>query len=133
MDKFHTRLRQVMFFKGIRQADIVERTGIEKSKISRYVNGHNKPNAAALTKLAEALDVTPSWLIGEGDDLSGADLSRMSADRFLDTEKIQNTAPIIAEVITREELDLVVAFRAADETQKQIVRLTLGVKRKGTK
>lgn len=133
MDKFHTRLRQVMLFKGIRQADIVERTGIEKSKISRYVNGHNKPNAAALTKLAEALDVTPSWLIGEGDNLSDADLSRMSADRFLDTEKIQNTAPIIAEVITSEELDLVVAFRAADETQKQIVRLTLGVKRKGTK
>ena len=78
MGDFQTRLKQIMFFKRIRQADIVERAGFQKSNVSRYVTGKTKPNGEALAKLAAALGVSPEWLIGEGPDLTRDELSRMS-------------------------------------------------------
>lgn len=78
MGDFQTRLKQIMFFKRIRQADIVERTGFQKSNVSRYVAGKTKPNGEALAKLAAALGVSPEWLIGEGPDLTRDELARMS-------------------------------------------------------
>lgn len=74
MSIFQERLRKTMFFKGIRQVDITERTGIDKSKISRYVSGQNMPSGDTLAKLANALGVSAAWLAGEGPDMDPVDL-----------------------------------------------------------
>lgn len=69
---FQTRLKRAMFLQNVRQADLVKKTGISDAKISCYVNGKYKPNAATLAKLAAALDVSPSWLIGEIEEMKRA-------------------------------------------------------------
>lgn len=61
---FTQRLRQAMFFKAIRQSDLVYRTGIDKGSISSYINGRYKPSADNIKKIADALGVTADWLLG---------------------------------------------------------------------
>ena len=79
MSIFQQRLRQAMFMKGIRQADIADRSGIDKSMVSRYVAGKNMPGGDALIKLAAALGVDPVWLSGEGPDVDPYDLIEKSS------------------------------------------------------
>lgn len=76
MGDFQQRLRQTMFFKGIRQKDISDRTGISDSKISSYVGGRYKPNAETLAKIANALGVDAAWLAGEGPDAEPEEFTR---------------------------------------------------------
>ena len=74
MSTFQQRLRKAMFMKGIRQAEIAERSGIDKSKISRYVGGKNMPSGDTLIKLAAALGVDAAWLSGEAPDVDPYEL-----------------------------------------------------------
>ena len=107
---FQERLRKAMFLTGIRQADLVAKTGIDKGAISSYVHGRYKPNAEAMSKLAEALSVPTDWLLGK-DDFPAAEITRTT----------------FAPSCTGEEISLVRAYRKADDTKRQIVRLTLGL------
>jgi repressor LexA len=50
--------------RGLKQADLVERTGIGKSSISTYIAGAYEPKQKNLHKIAAALDVDPAWLMG---------------------------------------------------------------------
>lgn len=54
---FAERMRQTMFLKGIRQAELVDKTGIDKGSLSSYVNGRYMPNADKIAKIATALGV----------------------------------------------------------------------------
>lgn len=58
------RLRFAMELRKMKQADLVQRTGIGKSSISTYLSGEYEPKQINTYKLAEALDVNPSWLLG---------------------------------------------------------------------
>lgn len=64
MYSIRERLIQTMSLRGLRQADIIERTGMSSSTISQYISGRNEPKRKAIAILAEALDVNPSWLMG---------------------------------------------------------------------
>lgn len=67
MDDFYVfkdRLQEALNMRGITAADLAKLSGIQKSSLSRYLKGHNIPRGSAITKIAEALDVTPSWLLG---------------------------------------------------------------------
>lgn len=58
------RLRLAMSIREIKQADLVRMTGIGKSSISTYLNGDYEPKQINTYKLAKALRVNPSWLLG---------------------------------------------------------------------
>ena len=58
------RLREALKRKNMRQADLVEQTGIDKSQISSYLAGKYKPKQENLTLMAEALEVREHWLLG---------------------------------------------------------------------
>lgn len=88
MGDFQTRLRQIMFFKKISQTELVEKTGLQKSNVSRYFTGKTKPNGKALTKIASVLGVDPSWLVGEGPDLTTGELAKMSFEHSISTEPL---------------------------------------------
>lgn len=66
---FQERFKRALFLSGIRKTDLAEKAGIDRSKITSYANGRYKPNAATLAKLAAAMDVSPSWLIGESEEM----------------------------------------------------------------
>lgn len=119
MNIFQQRLRQAMFFKGIRQKDIVERTGLSDGKISSYVSGRYKPNAESLTKIAKAIDVAPAWLMGEGPDMTYADIP------LPEPLHIAESGPEYGSKLSGDEELLIEAWRKADDHQKMLVRLTL--------
>lgn len=98
MSTFQQRLRQAMFMKGIRQAEIAERSGIDKSKISKYVAGKNMPGGDTLVKLAAALGVDAAWLSGEAPDVDPYDLIK-ETDGFREIPvvgRVAAGAPIFA-------------------------------------
>lgn len=64
---FAERLVRAMFLKGIRQADIVDKTGIDKASVSLYVHGKYMPNAGNMEKIARALGVSVEYLLGKED------------------------------------------------------------------
>lgn len=61
------RLNAALTIKNMTPAELSAKTGIQKSSISRYLKGENIPRSKAIEKMAEALDVTPAWLLGNGD------------------------------------------------------------------
>lgn len=63
-ETFADRLRYVMALRETRQIDLVEKTGISKSLVNKYVSGKTIPSGNNLTKIANALDINETWLLG---------------------------------------------------------------------
>ena len=64
MDSICKRLQIALRARGMKQVDLVNLTGIGKSSISTYLAGEYEPKQKNLYKLAKALDVSESWLMG---------------------------------------------------------------------
>ena len=60
------KIKEAMDYRGLRQADLVEATGLTSQKISMYVNGQHEPKLDSLSRIAKALDVNEGWLMGFG-------------------------------------------------------------------
>lgn len=64
MGDFSKRLREMMENRGMRQADLVAKTGISSSLISSYLSGRYEPGDERLQALAKALNCDAMWLAG---------------------------------------------------------------------
>lgn len=62
------RLRTLMREKDITQAELSRLTGIRASSISDWLKGKYTPKQDKIALLADALHVTPAWLLGYGKD-----------------------------------------------------------------
>ena len=58
------RIREAMEMMGIKQAELVEKTGIDKGQMSAYLSGRYKPKQKNINLIAEALSVDEAWLMG---------------------------------------------------------------------
>lgn len=58
------RIREALEIRGMKQSELVEKTGIGKSSISTYISGNYLPKQKNLHKIASALNVSESWLMG---------------------------------------------------------------------
>lgn len=58
------RLKEGMTIRGLRQADVVEKTGINKGALSSYLSGRYEPKQNNIFLLAQALNVNEAWLMG---------------------------------------------------------------------
>ena len=58
------RLREAMRDAGMKQADLVRETGLNRGTISRYLSGEVEPRQEAAYKLALVLKVSETWLWG---------------------------------------------------------------------
>ena len=66
---FAERLRQALDIRGMKQADIVKKTGIPKAAISHYVKGLYEPKQDRLYLISKAVGFSPAWLMGYDIDL----------------------------------------------------------------
>ncbi len=62
--KLSTRLRQALTVRGMKAAELCEKTGVPKGAISYYLADKSQPKADRLYKIATALDVSEAWLLG---------------------------------------------------------------------
>lgn len=67
-DKTHLRLQYMLKKLNLTQKDFAIRTGLTESAVCRYIQGTRVPNAASLVMIADAIGVSPTWLLGYGAD-----------------------------------------------------------------
>ena len=58
------RIKEAMTKRGLKQVDIVNKTGINKGALSSYINGNYSPKDSNLEKLSQVLNVNKMWLLG---------------------------------------------------------------------
>ena len=59
-----SRIQKALAITGMKQSDLVEATGLNKSTVSRYLSGQIEPKQKATGLLARALGVDEMWLWG---------------------------------------------------------------------
>jgi len=62
--QFINRLKSVMAEHKISQTELAKRTGISQSSISDWLNNRYEPKQDKVYLLANALNVSPAWLLG---------------------------------------------------------------------
>ncbi len=63
-DTFSNRLQKAMQKTGLKQIDISNKTGIDKTLINKYINGSSEAKQDNLTRLSQVLGVSEPWLMG---------------------------------------------------------------------
>lgn len=58
------RIKEGLKLRELKQADLVERTGISKGALSSYMSGRYIPKQNNIYLIAKALNVSESWLMG---------------------------------------------------------------------
>lgn len=58
------RIKEGMEIRNLKQADLVEKTGISKGALSSYISGRYLPKQNNIYLISKALDVSESWLMG---------------------------------------------------------------------
>ena len=66
MNDIGKRISALLSYRGMTQRQLAEKAGVTEAAISRYIKGDRVPRAVTIAALANALDVAPSELLGEG-------------------------------------------------------------------
>lgn len=61
---FSERLRYALHIRNMTQAELCEKTNVDKSTMSQYANGSFEPRRERLERIAAALDINEPWLMG---------------------------------------------------------------------
>ena len=114
---FADRLKDALDLRGITKADLSRMTGLSKSSLTHYEKGDWEGKQDAVYRIAKALNVSESWLMGFD----------VPPDRVPQPKKDQ---PPANGGLSEEETMLIEAFRAlpADERQHvlSLLRLAAG-------
>lgn len=68
MSEFAIRLRKALEERSMNQSELSKKTGIRQSSISDYLNDRYEPKQDKVEAIANALDVSPSYLMGVDND-----------------------------------------------------------------
>lgn len=126
---FTRRLIKAMTKANIKQAELSEITGIAKSSISEYIAGTYEPKQKNIFKIATALNVTPSYLMGITDEnLSSIEtltdkIRLLPDDKQQELEKIKDSNFMI--ITDEAELDLLKKYRKLSENSRGIINALL--------
>lgn len=64
IDELKNRLRTALDVRGMKQVELAEKTGLSRAAINQYLSGYTMPKSDRIYKLATALNVSESWLMG---------------------------------------------------------------------
>lgn len=64
MKELKDRLSEAMKKRDITASELARRAGIDKGSVSRYLKGEFFPKQGAIASMAEALHISPAWLLG---------------------------------------------------------------------
>lgn len=103
--KIKDRLNEAMRLRGLTGSELAEKSGLNKSSVSRYLNGENVPRSLAIGKMAKALDVSPAWLLGYDLTIDGKEIVRIDTDRLNEVNKAKILAYYQGLLDSQEEDD----------------------------
>ena len=90
------RIQEGLELRGLKQADLVEKTGISKGALSSYISGRYTPKQTNIYLIAKALDVSEAWLMG-------ADVPMERNESFLTNRDTKDIEKILD--MTRAQLE----------------------------
>ena len=64
MTEIKIRIKQALQLRNMKQAELADKTGIDKGQISSYISGRYKPKQENMSLMAVALNVSEYWLMG---------------------------------------------------------------------
>ena len=106
---FPIRLKKARELRGLSQAEVAARSGMQVSAVSHFETGGRKPSFDNLRRLAQALDVTTDYLIGRVDEVGGT----ANADRlYRNIQQLQTS--------DREFIEGWIKSKAAHAKQRKI-------------
>ncbi len=101
------RLHELMSALNIKQNDIADKTGLNKSTISNYCNGNRIPNQTNLAIIADAFNISPAWLMG------------------YEVNMMRNKDQLVDYIATIEERDILMKLQEIDESDRELILATL--------
>lgn len=132
MDTTANRIKKAMEMCELRQSDLAEITKISKGALSSYISGRYTPKQANIYRIAEALNVSEAWLMGEDVPMERRSIyiNTTPAEHPFNTalSKIQ-----IGEELTEEEQsavrqELPKAIKRLPEVMEDFIKTLKGVK-----
>lgn len=93
------RLKEGMELRKMKQADLVQLTGISKGALSSYLSGRYTPKQNNVYKLAAALNVSEAWLMG-----ADVPMERSRPLMFPDGDLIPRSRIKVADLFPQEAL-----------------------------
>jgi transcriptional regulator with XRE-family HTH domain len=109
MEKTAKRIIDGMELAGLKQADLVEKTGISKGALSSYISGKYEPKQRNIYKIAKALDVNEAWLMGYD-----VPMNKVNGFEIAVSEDIDNDDKLL----TIEELNILDIFNNLNKSGK---------------
>ena len=100
------RIKEAMELLNMKQADLVERTGISKGALSSYISGRYLPKQTNIYLIAKALNVNEAWLMGSDVPMNRTTSSRSSGVKINVLGRVAAGIPIeaVEEIIDQEEI-----------------------------
>lgn len=100
------RIKEAMENLGLKQADLVDRTGISKGALSSYISGRYLPKQTNIYLIAKALNVSEAWLMGADVPMKRLSPPRPSSIKINVLGRVAAGIPIeaVEEIIDQEEI-----------------------------
>jgi len=115
------RIQEALYAKDMKQSDLVEKTGISKSSISTYISGAFEPKQKNLYKIAKALNVDPSWLIGNDVPMDMVD------NGLLSNYELASFAVKIRNDLEAQQLLKIYYNELTKENRKRLIEIAKGL------
>ncbi len=115
------RIQEALYAKDMKQSDLVEKTGISKSSISTYISGAFEPKQKNLYKIAKALNVDPSWLIGNDVPMD------MDDNGLLSNYELASFAVKIRNDLDAQQLLKIYYNELTQENRKRLIEIAKGL------
>lgn len=87
IDKIKDRLGEALRMRGMNGADLARACGINKGTIWRYLKGETIPKQNAITRMSQALNVSPAWLLGYELTPEGKPIPKIEYNRLTEENK----------------------------------------------
>lgn len=126
METVIERIIATMDANGIKAAELSRRTGIDRSSIYHWLRGDYMPKMENVEKIADALGVTVSYLVGFSDDphpLNDPELNKV-IDMFTRMTQPGSFGPV---EVSADEIRIIYQYRQADPRIQSAVRKLLDI------
>lgn len=87
MENFKDRLAQALSLKGWTAADLSRHSGVGKDSLSRYLHGEVIPKQSKVADMAQALNVSPAWLMGFSVTMDGKAVADLDIHKLTDINR----------------------------------------------
>lgn len=127
------RIAELIDFLGVNQTEFCQKTGLQKSALSNYLNGDREPRQDQISKITDAYNINPAWIMGYDVPMEWDEPETFDTPEEFELRWHQIGGGRHPLILSDEEHELVLEYRVASDDDKKMVRrmLAYATKMKG--